>query len=115
MNVVTERLTREEGVLVPVETTQGSAPRDAGAWMMVFSADVAGTIGGGHLGFQAIDAARRRLAGGEGEPGRQYSLGPSLGQCCGGIVRLRFERVGAGDVSALAARLAPRLSPLALF
>ena len=53
MNVVTQRLTQEPGVLVTVETTQGSAPRDAGAWMMVFSADVAGTIGGGHLELQA--------------------------------------------------------------
>ena len=115
MKVVTQRLTREQGVLVTVETTQGSAPRDAGAWMMVFSADVAGTIGGGHLEFQAIDEARRHLAGTAVEPVHQYSLGPSLGQCCGGIVRLRFERVGAADVPALAARLTPRLSPLALF
>ena len=115
MNVVTQRLTRERGVLVTVETTRGSAPRDAGAWMMVFSADVAGTIGGGHLEFQAIDEARRRLAGATGEPVCQYSLGPSLGQCCGGVVRLRFERVGAADVPALAVRLSPRLSPLALF
>jgi len=115
MNVVTQRLVHENGVLVTVETTQGSAPREAGAWMMVFSADVVGTIGGGHLEFQAIDEARRRLAGAAGDPVRQYALGPSLGQCCGGVVRLRFERVGAADVSALTIRLSPRLSPLALF
>ena len=115
MNVVTQRLTFEDGVLVTVETTQGSAPREAGAWMMVFAADMAGTIGGGHLEFQAIAEARRRLAGAAGEPVCQYSLGPSLGQCCGGVVRLRFERVGAADVPALAARLSPHLSPLALF
>ena len=115
MNVVTQRLVHENGVLVTVETTQGSAPREAGAWMMVFSADVVGTIGGGHLEFQAIDEARRRLAGAAGDPLRQYALGPSLGQCCGGVVRLRFDRVGVADVSALTIRLSPRLSPLALF
>jgi len=115
MNVVTQRLVRENGVLVTVETTQGSAPREAGAWMMVFSGDVVGTIGGGHLEFQAIDEARRRLAGAAGDPVRQYALGPSLGQCCGGVVRLRFERVSAADIPALAIRLSPRLSPLALF
>jgi xanthine dehydrogenase accessory factor len=115
MKVVTERLVSEESVLVSVETTQGSAPREAGAWMAVFAADVVGTIGGGHLEFQAIAEARRRLSGAAGESVQQYALGPSLGQCCGGVVRLRYERVGAADIPALQERLAPRLAPLALF
>ncbi|MDB5873089.1 MAG: xdhC [Ramlibacter sp.] len=115
MNLVTSRLAIEDAVLVSVDATQGSAPREAGAWMAVFATDVMGTIGGGHLEFQAIDEARRRLAGATGEPVRQYSLGPSLGQCCGGTVRLRFERVGAADIPALEERLLPQLTPLALF
>ncbi|NPC54764.1 xanthine dehydrogenase accessory protein XdhC [Caenimonas soli] len=115
MNVVTHRLASEDGVLVTVETTKGSAPREAGAWMMVFSADTVGTIGGGHLEFQAIAEARRRLAGGVGDPVCQYALGPSLGQCCGGVVRLGFELLGAADIPDMTARLAPRLAPLALF
>lgn len=115
MKVVTDRLVSEESVLVSVETTQGSAPREAGAWMAVFAADVVGTIGGGHLEFQAIAEARRRLSGAAGEAVQQYALGPSLGQCCGGVVRLRYERVGAADIPVLQQRLAPRLAPLALF
>jgi xanthine dehydrogenase accessory factor len=115
MNVVTTRLNREDAVLVTVEATQGSAPREAGAWMAVFAKGIEGTIGGGHLEFEAIDEARRRLAGAPGDPVRQYSLGPSLGQCCGGIMRLRFERVGAADIPDLENRLAPALAPLALF
>jgi xanthine dehydrogenase accessory factor len=115
MNVVTSRLVDEDAVLVSVDTTKGSVPREAGAWMAVFADGVVGTIGGGHLEFQAIDEARRRLAGAPGEPVRQYPLGPSLGQCCGGVVNLRFERVGAADIPALERRLAPQLSPLALF
>lgn len=115
MNVVTSRLAHQDAVLVTVDATQGSVPRESGAWMAVFADSAEGTIGGGHLEHQAMAEARRRLAGGEGEAIRQYSLGPSLGQCCGGVVRLRFERVGAADIPALQARLAPRLSPLALF
>ncbi len=115
MNVVTARLAREDAVLVSVESTQGSAPREPGAWMAVFAADAIGTIGGGQLEFQAIAEARRRLAGGEGEPVRRFPLGPSLGQCCGGVVHLRFERIGAADIAALERRLAPNLAPLALF
>jgi len=115
MNVVTSRLLQEDAVLVSVEATQGSVPREAGAWMAVFAGDVLGTIGGGHLEFQAIDEARQRLAGASGEAERQYALGPSLGQCCGGVVRLRFERVAAADIARLEKRLAPQLSALALF
>lgn len=115
MKVVTDRLVHEDAILVNVETTQGSAPREAGAWMAVFAADVVGTIGGGHLEFQAIAEARRRLSGVAGDAVQQYALGPSLGQCCGGVVRLRYERVGATDIPVLQQRLAPRLAPLALF
>jgi xanthine dehydrogenase accessory factor len=115
MKVVTTRLAAEDAVLVSVVATQGSAPREAGAWMVVFATDCVGTIGGGHLEFQAIEQARQMLAGRPGEAERQYSLGPSLGQCCGGVVRLRFERVGAADIPALRERLARRREPLALF
>jgi xanthine dehydrogenase accessory factor len=115
MNVVTSRLLNEDAVLVTVEATQGSVPREAGTWMAVFAGDVVGTIGGGHLEFQAIEEARQRLAGREGDPARRYALGPSLGQCCGGVVHLRFERVGAADVPALRKRLGAQLAPLALF
>ena len=115
MNVFTSRLLREDAVLVSVDTTRGSVPREAGAWMAVFAGDVIGTIGGGHLEFQAIAEARQRLAGAAGDAVRQYALGPSLGQCCGGMVKLRFERVGAADIAQLETRLAARLSPLALF
>ncbi len=109
------RLALENAVLVSVASTKGSAPRECGAWMAVFPHEVIGTIGGGHLEFQALDVARARLAGAPGEPLLRYALGPSLGQCCGGVVHLRFECVTAPDVAALRERLAPDLQPVALF
>ncbi|RYY79783.1 MAG: xanthine dehydrogenase accessory protein XdhC, partial [Comamonadaceae bacterium] len=45
----------------------------------------------------------------------RYALGPSLGQCCGGVVHLRFEGVGRADIPALSARLDAGRTPLALF
>ena len=45
--------------LVTVESTQGSVPREPGAWMAVFADQLVGTIGGGHLELQAIAEARR--------------------------------------------------------
>jgi xanthine dehydrogenase accessory factor len=115
MHFFTERLKKEGAVLVTVHATQGSAPREVGAWMAVFAHDVVGTIGGGHVELQAIEEARRRLAGVAGEAVQPYALGPSLGQCCGGVMWLRFERVAAADAPALRQRLAPRLAPVALF
>jgi xanthine dehydrogenase accessory factor len=115
LDLFTRRLAGEDAVLVRVAASQGSVPREAGAWMLVFARDFIGTVGGGHLELQAIEEARRRLAGGAGEPVLRYPLGPSLGQCCGGVMQLSFEPVGAADAPALAARLAPQRIPVALF
>ena len=83
--------------------------------MAVFADAVINTIGGGKLEFEAIDEARRRLRGGKGDPVLRYPLGPSLGQCCGGVVHLAFEEAGAADAPALRERLAAALTPVALF
>ena len=118
MTDFTSRLSRQDGVVVWVHATQGSVPREAGTWMGVLGgADgaVIGTIGGGQLEFAAIEEARRRLAGGEGPALQRVALGPSLGQCCGGVVELRYERVSHADLPALQARLSAQHAPLALF
>jgi xanthine dehydrogenase accessory factor len=112
---VTSRLVQADAVLVTVEATQGSVPREQGTWMAVFGDAVVGTIGGGQLELQAIAEARRRLAGDAGEPVLRYPLGPSLGQCCGGVMQLRFEPLAAADAPGLPRRLGAELAPLALF
>jgi xanthine dehydrogenase accessory factor len=112
---VTARLAARDGVLVTVDAFEGSVPRERGAWMVVFPDAVVGTIGGGHLELQAIGEARSRLAGAAHEPVLRYPLGPALGQCCGGVVFLRFEPVGAADAPGLVQRLRPGHQPVALF
>lgn len=101
--------------LVEVDATQGSAPRERGAWMAVHAGGIIDTIGGGHLEYQAIAEAHERLAGARGEDVLRYPLGPSLGQCCGGVVFLRFTVVTAADTHALYARLTQNHAPVALF
>ncbi|HEY0956378.1 MAG TPA: xanthine dehydrogenase accessory protein XdhC [Roseateles sp.] len=104
----------EAQIFVSVARTSGSVPREEGAWMAVTVDGFTGTVGGGHLEFDAIARARTALAGGELEPEVRYPLGPGLGQCCGGVVWLRFERVAAGEH--VAARLPGGvLRPVALF
>lgn len=94
-------------VVVTVLNARGSVPREDGARMVVApghlaSVNVVGTIGGGHLEWQAIQIARDTLAkGGTALPmTRHFALGPSLGQCCGGVLDLRFEALTATTLAA---------------
>jgi xanthine dehydrogenase accessory factor len=128
-DVFLARLALEPAVLVHIESTQGSAPREAGTWMAVFAETLVGTVGGGHLEYVAVAQARAHLktsdAGGMHrgqhpvEQPMRFALGPTLGQCCGGVVHVRFEPVSARDVSALTVRLQQALLrtlvPVALF
>ena len=107
-------LAREPAVLVQVIAVEGSAPRESGTWMAVFNEVLVGTVGGGHLEFEAIIQARLLLAQG-GKTVARFALGPSLGQCCGGVVHLQFECVSAQDISVLMPRLQPALQAVALF
>jgi xanthine dehydrogenase accessory factor len=85
---------------VVVAATQGSAPREAGAAMLVWEAGQAGTIGGGALEFEAAGAARALLRRGEDRIDR-VPLGPALAQCCGGAVTLVTEIWDAARLAAL--------------
>lgn len=79
--------------LVTVADTGGSTPREAGARMVVRpDAGFYGTIGGGTLEFEAI--RRAASAAQEGQARFEMmavSLGPDLGQCCGGRAKLAIE------------------------
>ncbi|MBV6272734.1 xanthine dehydrogenase accessory protein XdhC [Alcaligenaceae bacterium CGII-47] len=85
--------------LVSVGWAQGSTPREAGAKLLVSDKRQWLTIGGGQLEWMAVDIARKRLYAAH-VPDRwieRLPLGPSLGQCCGGMVHLLFERLNESD------------------
>ncbi len=87
----------QDHILVTVTKVAGSAPRDAGAKMLVTATQSMDTIGGGHLEMRALEIARGMLARPATSPDQRrlerFPLGPSLGQCCGGVVHLSFERI----------------------
>lgn len=89
--------------LVTVLAAEGSAPRGPGARMLVTADGHAGTIGGGALEWRAAEQARAILALPPGSWRVQdYPLGPLLGQCCGGRVRLLVEHLAdTGWIAAL--------------
>ncbi len=75
----------------------GSAPRGTGTAMLVWASGQSGTIGGGALELEATQAARMLLTT-RGATRRQYPLGPTLGQCCGGAVTLVTEVFAAANL-----------------
>lgn len=85
---------REPAALISILASEGSAPRGAGTRMLATKDGLYGTIGGGQLEFRAIEQAHVILSL---EPGnwriQDYPLGPLLGQCCGGRVRLMVEHI----------------------
>jgi xanthine dehydrogenase accessory factor len=95
--------------VVHITQARGSVPREAGTRMLVAADEAAGTIGGGHLEWQAIDDARGLIVRGSGSLERRIALGPTLGQCCGGSVEL-LTTLLADDDPALWSTDAPRFA-----
>jgi len=106
-----ERVVRDgRAVLVTVAHTTGSTPREAGTTMVISASAAVGTIGGGHLEFEALRIARDAL-GSAAPLGAwivRFPLAASLGQCCGGVATLAFNVVRRGEDGWLDAALACR-------
>jgi xanthine dehydrogenase accessory factor len=89
--------------LISVVGAAGSVPREAGA-RIVLQPDGGfyGSIGGGRLEYEAIEAARAELKAGRGKAQfRDWPLGPNLGQCCGGMVKTLTETFDVSDLEAV--------------
>lgn len=81
--------------LVTISQVRGSAPREVGARMVVRSdGGFNGTIGGGALEYDVIRQACALMdKKAIGLHVQTFSLGPDLGQCCGGWVEIFIEIV----------------------
>lgn len=100
----------EPSALVTILASEGSAPRGAGTRMLVTAHALHGTIGGGQLEYRAVEQAHAILALPPGQWRVQdYPLGPLLGQCCGGRVRLLIEYVDPADLGWIAAAAEARM------
>ncbi len=93
---------------VSVIKTDGSAPCRVGSAMIITESGFSGTIGGGALEMIAVEAARKNLCDISASSGelwqrkeRDFPLGPALGQCCGGRVRLLFECLSKAEASVI--------------
>ncbi|MDH3469557.1 MAG: hypothetical protein OES26_27340, partial [Gammaproteobacteria bacterium] len=93
-------------VLATIAETRGSVPREAGAKMVVTGDACIGTIGGGQLEYQTVECARKLLTENitnkQRTTLRRFALGPTLGQCCGGVATVFLERIDASALEWLA-------------
>jgi xanthine dehydrogenase accessory factor len=86
--------------MITIVEVKGSSPRDSGARLIVTEDGFyRGTIGGGALEWQAMARAQSALASGDGRSHLTWAaLGPDLGQCCGGQVKLFTEIFSTADL-----------------
>lgn len=76
-------------------SVRGSSPRAEGTLMLVAREAIFGTIGGGALEYMVIDHARRLIAEGRADEAMDVPLGPEIGQCCGGRVKVGLRYADA--------------------
>lgn len=102
--VMLDQCQREQGImLVTVVAGAGSAPRSAGACMVVGKGGrLTGTIGGGMLEYKATETAQKYLAAHKGGL-RQYRLtrdgAADLGMVCGGDVDVLLTYVAPTNLN----------------
>jgi len=91
----------ESACLVTVANIRGSAPREAGARMVVTPTATVGTIGGGQLEHECTRLAVERIRNCPEISGdsklRTFPLGSRCGQCCGGVVDVLIDHFSAVD------------------
>ncbi|WP_419904544.1 xanthine dehydrogenase accessory protein XdhC [Kiloniella sp.] len=95
--------------LVTMVEVLGSAPREAGTHMVIRpDGGFHGTIGGGTLEWRVLADAQKLMRHSEAQLSwKKHALGPELGQCCGGVVKLSievFEKSQLPEVQLLAAQ-----------
>ena len=89
-------------IRIVLAAVRGSAPREPGVGMLVSPVAVVGTIGGGQLEWQALTVARAMLDDAAMPAQLQRMvLAADLGQCCGGVVEVWFERYTRAEVKLL--------------
>ena len=88
-------------------SVRGSAPRELGANMLISKNQIWNTIGGGSLEFEVMEQARRLIkeiglkVEGTNRKVLNLALGPDMGQCCGGKVKVLLEILSQSDINKL--------------
>ena len=88
---------KESIVLAKIIKTKGSVPRNENVSMIISASNQFGTIGGGELEYQVIKESKDLLNNFEyNQKIIELPLGPRLGQCCGGFVKIELAKFKNG-------------------
>jgi xanthine dehydrogenase accessory factor len=98
--------------LVTVTSTQGSTPREVGAWMIVTPQGFHGSIGGGALEWHIMAEAQSMLGKPAATKTIRKILGPDMGQCCGGLVEIRIDSFDQNSIPVLKTRASNHVEDL---
>ena len=84
---------KQKMILAKIISTKGSSPRDENTYMIISKSKFFGTIGGGELEFQVIKNSLSILkSDSDNIKIIDFPLGPLLGQCCGGYVKVELKK-----------------------
>jgi len=96
--LVRARRERVAAVLATVVEVTGSAPQVAGAKLLVLAdGRIVGTVGGGAIEQRVLEKAKARLSGSDSAQLATINLTRDLGMCCGGEMKIFFERVRGAE------------------
>ena len=91
------KIVRNNIILATIIKAKGSVPRNENVSMVISSSKQYGTIGGGELEYQVIKESKALLNNLDcNQKIIELPLGPALGQCCGGFVKIQLSKFKNG-------------------
>ena len=91
------KIVRNNIILATIIKAKGSVPRNENVSMVISSSKQYGTIGGGELEYQVIKESKALLNNLDcNQKIIELPLGPTLGQCCGGFVKIQLSKFKNG-------------------
>ena len=91
------KIVRNNIILATIIKAKGSVPRNENVSMIISLSKEYGTIGGGELEYQVIKESKALLNNLDcNQKIIELPLGPTLGQCCGGFVKIQLSKFKNG-------------------
>ena len=91
------KIIKKNVILATIIKAKGSVPRNENVSMVISSSMQFGTIGGGELEYQITRESKSLLNTlNYNQKIIELPLGPSLGQCCGGFVKIQLNKFKNG-------------------
>ncbi len=84
-------------IFVRIINTKGSVPRNENVFMAITDNKQYGTIGGGELEYRVTKESIKLLNCINNKKILDFPLGPSLGQCCGGYIKIQLIKYRNGN------------------